>query len=94
MLRERMAGICETVGSSVLPTFLAFQEVTYNMRALLAAMAPWWGAYSWSPEPPPDVHDYVMLGCLPSSHSNLICPWHKAPLRNDQAGPGRSMWVE
>ena len=63
MLRERMAGVCKGVQSrGRLPTFLAFQEVTPNIRALLAAMAPWWGAYSFSPEPH-DMEYYVMLGC-------------------------------
>ena len=64
MLRERMAGVCKTVKARGLPTFLAFQEVTPNIRALLSAMAPWWGKYRFSPEPP-DMQDYVMLGCLP-----------------------------
>ncbi len=63
MLRERMAGVCKGVQARGLPTFLAFQEVTPVIRALLAAMAPWWGAYSFSPEPP-DMEYYVMLGCL------------------------------
>ena len=75
MLRERMAGICDTVESFVLPTFLAFQEVTPNIRALLASMAPWWGAYSWSPEPPPNVDEHCMLGCLPSSPLDVIFPF-------------------
>ena len=68
MLRERMAGVCNLVQSRGLPTFLAFQEVTPNIRALLS-MAPWWGRYCFSPEPA-DMEYFTMLGCVPA-----FCPY-------------------
>ena len=73
MLRERMAGVCKGVQArGHLPTFLAFQEVTPVIHALLAAMAPWWGAYAFSAEPP-DMEYYVMLGCLLALTVPLLC---------------------
>ena len=74
MLRERMAGVCKGVmRARPLPAFLAFQEVTPNVRALLASLAPWWGAYRFSPEPP-DFEYYTMLGCVPARAAPAHAP--------------------
>ena len=59
-VEARMAAIGRIIEAAGRPTFIALQEVTPTIQALLAA-APWWRAYAASPPPSDDAAYYTLL---------------------------------